>query len=120
MAKKVSRPKHSPPKRAKEQESRKGGKGKPFDNTNRGALFSNDKDGNDARPDYTGIVDLEIPKGAKPGEVIKFRLAGWIKEAKSSGEEFVSLTIQKADTQGSNKKGFSGKKGKDEDETDDE
>jgi hypothetical protein len=110
MAKKVSRPKHTPPAPAEEEKGGKGAK-KGFDNTNRGALFSNDKEGNDARPDYTGIVDLQIPDDAKPGDVVKFRLAGWIKEAKSNGEEFVSLQIQKADTQGSNKKGFSKKNG---------
>lgn len=113
MAKKVSRPKHTPPAHAEEEKNEKGGK-KGFDNTNRGALFSNDKEGNDSRPDYTGIVDLQIPEGVKSGDVVKFRLAGWIKAAKTSGEEFVSLQIQKADTQGSNadKKGFSKQKAK--------
>lgn len=113
MAKKVSRPKHTPPAKAQEQEP--GKKGKQFDNTNRGALFANDKQGNENRPDFTGIVDIEIPEGVSPGDIVKFRLAGWEKTAQSSGDTFLSLQVQKADTQGGNgqkKGGFVGKKKK--------
>lgn len=116
MAKKVSRPKHSPPKRAQEQESGKSGKPggrKEFDNTNRGALFQNDKDGNEKRPDYTGIVDVVIPDDVEIGDLVKFRLAGWEREDRN-GNTYLSLTIQKADKQGSNKGG--GKKKNEEDE----
>lgn len=30
-----------------------------YDNTNRGALFRNDKDGNEKRPDYTGKINVD-------------------------------------------------------------
>jgi hypothetical protein len=108
VKKKVSRPAHTPPKRAKEQDKggrSSGGGKKGFDNKNRGALFLNDKDGNDARPDYTGIADIEITKDMKPGSVVKFRLAGWSKTPNSGGADYLSLSIQKADKQGSNRKG---------------
>lgn len=105
MAKKVSRPAHKSPGKAKEQDAPKG-KGRNqrggFDNTDRGALFPNDKDGNEARPDHTGTIDIKIPDGAKPGEVIKFRLAGWERES-AAGNPFLSLKIQKADKQGGNR-----------------
>jgi len=106
--KKPSRPAHKSPAKAPEQ-SEKGGK-KTYDNTNRGALFVNDKDGNESRPDYTGILDVEIPEKVAAGEVVKFRLAGWVKESKSSGEEFVSLVVSVAGDKSGEAKGF--KKGK--------
>jgi hypothetical protein len=53
-----------------------------YDNTNTFVLFKNDKDGNEARPDYTGTVELE---GGK-----KLRLAAWVKTPKSGGEDFLS------------------------------
>jgi hypothetical protein len=112
---KSARPPFTPPKRAKEEKSsRRDGGRKEFDNTNRGALFQNDKDGNEARPDMTGIVDLQIPKDAKPGDVVKFRIAAWERTDRNDNP-YLSMTIQKADKQGSNKKG----KGPDEEEADD-
>jgi hypothetical protein len=115
-AKKPSRPPHRAPAKAPEQESkRSGGKGgKPFDNTNRGVLFPNDKDGNEKRPDYTGNADIKIPDGAKPGQVIKFRLSGWVKEY--AGGKLLSLTVQKADKQGNSKP----KSSEDDSESEDE
>lgn len=101
--KKPARPAHKAPVRAQEQKGRpekSGGGKKSFDNTNRGALFLNDKDGNDARPDYTGILDIDVGDG----KVVKFRVAGWIKTPNSGGDDYLSLSIQKADQQGSNKK----------------
>lgn len=104
--KKVSRPAHKAPARApEEKDGPKKGKGtKSYDNTNRGALFLNDKDGNEARPDYTGTVDLEIPADVKSGDVVKFRIAGWTKTPNAGGDDFLSLNFQKADKQGSNTK----------------
>jgi hypothetical protein len=99
---KVSRPGHTPPKQAEEEKSKGRTKRGGFDNTDRGALFENDKDGNENRPDLTGTVDLKIPEGAKPGEVIKFRIAAWQKESQA-GNPYYSLKIQKADKQGSNR-----------------
>lgn len=54
-----------------------------YDNTNTGALFRNDKDGNEKRPDYTGTINVN-------GE--EFRLAAWIREAKS-GKKYMSLRV---------------------------
>lgn len=97
--KKSSRPAHTPPKRAKEEKSSSRGGKQGFDNTNRGALFPNDKDGNEKRPDHTGTFDIKIPDGCKPGQVVKFRVAGWERESKN-GNAYLSCTIQKADKQG--------------------
>lgn len=102
---KMKRPPHTPPKTAKEETSsrRGGGDKKPFSNTNRGALFQNDKDGNEKRPDMTGIIDIQIPEDVTPGQVVKFRLAGWERQDRNDNT-YLSLNIQKADKQGSNRK----------------
>ena len=110
MAKKVSRPPHRAPKAAPEQKGGRESK-QEFDNTNRGVIFPNDKGDNEASPDITGNIDLEIPEGAKPGDVIKFRLAGWEKTSAKSGNTFYSLTVQVAKEGG----GFGDKKKKSED-----
>ena len=53
-----------------------------YDNTNSFALFKQvDKQGNDARPDYTGNVTLENGK--------EMRMAAWVRESKS-GLKFLS------------------------------
>lgn len=115
--KKVARPPHKAPAKAKEQsEGRRSSGQKTFDNTNRGALFLNDKDGNDARPDYTGTVDVKVPDDASPGDLVKFRVAGWTKTPNSGGDDFLSLSLQEADKQGSNKKGSSKKKDSEDDD----
>jgi hypothetical protein len=88
------RPAHSSPKSAPEEKGGKRG-GKPqFDNTDRGVMFPQDKEGNEARPDYTGTADIRVPKGYAEGQVFKVRIAGWIKVAQSSGDEFLSLKFQ--------------------------
>ncbi len=46
-----------------------------YDNTNTFALFKQDKEGNEKRPDYTGTITLE---GGK-----ELRLSAWIRESKS-------------------------------------
>ena len=73
--------------KAEEQTSGKGGK-KQYDNTNRGVLFLNNKDGNEQRPDYQGFADIELPEGSIAGDVVSFRLAGWIKTPKAGGDDF--------------------------------
>jgi hypothetical protein len=50
-----------------------------------GALFRNDKDGNESRPDYKGDLTLET------GE--KIRIAGWLKEGAKG--KFLSLKVDK-------------------------
>lgn len=61
-----------------------------YDNTNRGSLFKNDKGGNEARPDYTGTLDVE----GKP-----YRLAAWIKVSQKTGNKFLSITVQPREEQ---------------------
>lgn len=46
-----------------------------YDNTNRFALFKQNKEGVENRPDYTGTITLE---GGK-----ELRLSAWIRESKS-------------------------------------
>jgi len=53
-----------------------------FDETNRGALFKADKQGNEKRPDYTGPFNFNGQGG---------RLAAWIKKS-NSGQTFMSLS----------------------------
>ena len=56
-----------------------------FDNTNRGAMFKNDKEGNEKRPDYTGSLNVEGTE---------YKLSAWIREAKS-GSKFMSIACDK-------------------------
>lgn len=55
-----------------------------YDNTNRGALFKNDKGDNPKRPDYTGTLDV----GGVP-----HKISGWVRESKK-GDKFLSLAIE--------------------------
>ena len=60
-----------------------------YDNTNRGVLFKNDKQGNEKRPDYTGTINV----GGTD-----FQLSAWIKASKA-GDKYMSLSVQpKRDT----------------------
>jgi hypothetical protein len=61
----------------------------PFDPTNRGALFKNDKKGNPARPDYTGDCNVEG---------VEYRLSAWTKQSKG-GLGYLSLSFQRKDGQ---------------------
>ena len=54
-----------------------------YDNTNTGALFKNDKEGNDKRPDYRGPINVD----GKDLEV-----AAWLRESKS-GQKYMSLRV---------------------------
>lgn len=56
----------------------------PYDNTNRGALFKNNKGENPKRPDYTGELNVDG---------VDFRLSGWVRESKQ-GRKFVSLSVE--------------------------
>lgn len=60
-----------------------------YDNTNRGVLFRNDKEGNPKRPDYTGKLDV----GGR-----EFELAAWIQESKK-GLKYMALKVQLPDQQ---------------------
>jgi uncharacterized protein (DUF736 family) len=54
-----------------------------YDNTNRFALFKNDKGDNPNRPDYTGTINV---KG------VDYRLAAWMKESQA-GVKYLSGTL---------------------------
>ena len=55
-----------------------------YDNTNSGALFKNDKEGNDNRPDYKGSINV----GG-----VEFWISSWIKTSKA-GKKYMSLSVQ--------------------------
>lgn len=55
-----------------------------YDNTNRGALFKNDKQGNESRPDYTGNLNVAGTE---------YKISAWLKVGKS-GAKFMSLSVQ--------------------------
>lgn len=52
-----------------------------YDNELRGSLFKNDKDGNEARPDYTGTCQIGGTE---------YRMAAWLKES-ASGKKYMSF-----------------------------
>ena len=54
-----------------------------YDNTNRGAIFKNEKT-KDTQPDYTGKLNV----GGR-----EFRVASWIKQSKQ-GTNFMSLSVE--------------------------
>jgi len=55
-----------------------------FDNTNSGALFKNDKEGNESRPDYKGQINVNG---------VDFWISSWIKTSKA-GNKYMSLSVQ--------------------------
>ena len=59
-----------------------------YDNTNSGALFKNDKQGNDNWPDYRGQINVN-------GE--DFWISAWLKTSKKDGKKYMSLAIQPND-----------------------
>lgn len=69
---------------AKPQQTQKGSQ---FDDSNRGVLFVNDKDGNDARPDFTGNLAIK-PEDYEAGDdgLIRIRLAAWNKNSGKVGD----------------------------------
>lgn len=55
-----------------------------YSNELRGALFTNNKGGNDKRPDYRGRCTID-------GE--DYRISGWVRTAVQSGQRFLSLSF---------------------------
>ncbi len=57
----------------------------PFDKTNTGALFPNDKGANPKRPDYSGNLDVNGRQ---------LRISGWWRESRKDGARFLSLRVE--------------------------
>jgi uncharacterized protein (DUF736 family) len=55
-----------------------------YDNTDRGVLFKNDKQGNESRPDYRGTLNVN-------GQ--DFWISAWVKSSKA-GNKYMSLSVQ--------------------------
>jgi uncharacterized protein (DUF736 family) len=53
-----------------------------YDNTNKGALFTNDQKGNEKAPNYKGKLNVNGKE---------YDIAGWVRQGKSGN--FLSLTI---------------------------
>jgi hypothetical protein len=61
-----------------------------FDNTNRGALFKNDrKEAGDKKPEYTGSLNIEG---------VEFFLDAWLKKS-AAGVSFMSVSVKRKDKQ---------------------
>lgn len=59
-----------------------------YDNTNRGALFKNDKATTDKHPGYTGKINVEG---------VEYYLSAWVKEGQKG--KFFSLSVKPVDEQ---------------------
>jgi len=71
-----------------------------YDNTDTGALFKNDKEGNEARPDYTGNIYDASGK--------KRRVAAWVRKSNNTGQSFLSLKVSDFEEQGKPQAAFEG------------
>lgn len=60
-----------------------------YDNNNSGALFKNDKQGNEKRPDYKGSAEVDGRQ---------YWVSAWIKQSKA-GQTFMSLRYEPKDAQ---------------------
>lgn len=60
-----------------------------YDNTNRGALFINDRRRNDRAPQWRGQCTVQTPDG----ELVEFWVSAW-EQTSRNGDEYLSLTFQ--------------------------
>lgn len=60
-----------------------------YDNTNRGALFKNERKEKETQPDYTGSLNVDG---------VDFFLDAWLKTAES-GRKFMSVSVKRKDKQ---------------------
>jgi uncharacterized protein (DUF736 family) len=56
-----------------------------FDNNLRGALFRNDKNGNEKAPDYRGSCEIDH---------VQYWVSSWIRTSKA-GQKFMSLSFER-------------------------
>lgn len=56
-----------------------------YDNNLSGALFRNDKQGNDTWPDYRGSAEVDR---------VQYWVSAWIKTSKKDGSKFMSLRFE--------------------------
>ena len=56
-----------------------------YDNTNRGALYKNDRKEQETHADYNGKINIEG---------VEYWLNAWIKESKEDGRKFFSLSVK--------------------------
>lgn len=61
-----------------------------YDNTNRGALFDNDRKEKDSHPDMTGSINVDG---------VEYFLDAWEKESKG-GKRFLSVSVKRKNNQG--------------------
>jgi len=63
-----------------------------YENANRGILARNDKQGNEARPDYRGSINVAG---------VEYWISGWLREGregtKLEGQKYMSLSVQPKD-----------------------
>ena len=76
---------------------------KQYDDTNRGALFKNDKKETENHPDYKGNVNVDG---------VEFWLSAWIKEDKN-GHKYMSLSVQPKEKGGTARKPQQGRNDRD-------
>ena len=60
-----------------------------YDNTNRGALFKNDRKTKDTQPGYTGSLNVDG---------VEYFLDAWVKDGKN-GSKFFSVSVKRKDKQ---------------------
>lgn len=65
-----------------------------YDNTNKGALFKNDKQTNDRQPNLKGFLDVDG---------VEYWVSGWTKTVQNGprqGEKMISFSIERKEQQG--------------------
>ena len=61
-----------------------------YDNTNQGAIFKNDKAGNEKRPDYNGSLNVEG---------VEYWISCWIRTGQKDGKKFMSAKVERKERQ---------------------
>ena len=68
-----------------------------MDNTNKGALFKNDRKEKDTHPDYKGSINIDGKD---------YWLSAWVNTAKNSGAKYFGLSVQPKEDQGTQSNQF--------------